>query len=672
MDAVTLALSKKYTDETVVGGGALKGKNCIVEETTDITGGKRVHFKSTLDDGTIKRDTIDVMNGAQGIQGVKGDTGNTGADGPKGDSGTITVGTVSSGDSPAVVNVGTSTDAIFNFTLPKGDKGDKGDKGADGQNGSSFSIRARFSTEEELIAAYPHGPENTGDAYFVGTTANPDLYIWLIDEEEWHNSGPIAGVKGDKGDTGNDGFSPVASVSKSGGVATISIRDKTGQTTATISDGSNGTNGKSAYQVAVDEGFVGTESEWLASLVGAKGDDGADGTNGADGVSPVANVSKAGNVFTIHIQDAIGTTEENIDMSSYATASDLSTVQGKIPSTASSSNKLATASDVSAVASDVSAIEDVIPSGATSSNKLATASDISGITEKIPSGASSSNKLATASDITGITEKIPSNASSSNKLVPSSKLEEYQTVNLSTTIAGQTTVEDALSKCAPVDAITNGNMNPVTSNAVFDSLADKTDNEFLGNYEGIASSIEDAIARAFNAITVTNKTITGYFSYSGTFMCIAFKYSGGQYGSMLTVRNDGLAWTLHYYTGTSVVKPIGADSYEQTRYDPTINTTYVKDAVSGDGVSVYKTRNGFKVLTGYFETKADFAAGISDLFTFPAECRQTRPTQLWTSMVSVATGKTYPLLLSNNQLGTWGSYFPTANEIMYIPPVTYL
>lgn len=333
---------------------------------------------------------MDVMNGAQGVQGEKGDTGNTGADGPKGDAGTITVGTVSSGESPAVVNVGTSTDAILNFTLPKGDKGDKGDKGADGQNGSSFSIRARFQTESELIAAYPDGPENPGDAYFVGTTANPDLYIWLIDEEEWHNNGPIAGVKGDKGDTGDDGFSPVASVSKSGSVVTISVRDKTGQTTATVSDGTNGTNGKSAYQVAVDEGFVGTETEWLASLVGAKGDDGADGTNGSDGVSPVANVTKTGDQIKIHIQDAIGTTEQTIDMSTYAKASDVTAINGKIPSTASSSNK------------------------------LATASDISGITEKIPSGASSSNKLATASDITGITEKIPSNASSSNKLVTKS------------------------------------------------------------------------------------------------------------------------------------------------------------------------------------------------------------------------------------------------------------
>lgn len=36
----------------------------------------------------------------------------------------------------------------------------------------------------------------------------------------------------------------------------------------------NGENGKSAYQIAVDNGFIGTEAEWLASLRGADGKDG--------------------------------------------------------------------------------------------------------------------------------------------------------------------------------------------------------------------------------------------------------------------------------------------------------------------------------------------------------------------------------------------------------------
>ena len=41
-------------------------------------------------------------------------------------------------------------------------------------------------------------------------------------------------------------------------------------------------NGKSAYEIAVSQGFEGSEKEWIESLVGAKG---ADGVNGQDGQS---------------------------------------------------------------------------------------------------------------------------------------------------------------------------------------------------------------------------------------------------------------------------------------------------------------------------------------------------------------------------------------------------
>ena len=40
---------------------------------------------------------------------------------------------------------------------------------------------------------------------------------------------------------------------------------------------------KNAYQIAVENGFVGTESEWLESLKGEKGADGKDGISGLDG-----------------------------------------------------------------------------------------------------------------------------------------------------------------------------------------------------------------------------------------------------------------------------------------------------------------------------------------------------------------------------------------------------
>jgi len=50
------------------------------------------------------------------------------------------------------------------------------------------------------------------------------------------------------------------------------------------SGGSNGMDGKSAYEIAVENGFEGTEAEWLVSLKGEKGDPGKDGAPGTPGV----------------------------------------------------------------------------------------------------------------------------------------------------------------------------------------------------------------------------------------------------------------------------------------------------------------------------------------------------------------------------------------------------
>lgn len=52
---------------------------------------------------------------------------------------------------------------------------------------------------------------------------------------------------------------------------------------AAVIDGVPGPEGDSAYEVAVDNGFVGTESQWLASLVGPKGDTGDQGPQGLQG-----------------------------------------------------------------------------------------------------------------------------------------------------------------------------------------------------------------------------------------------------------------------------------------------------------------------------------------------------------------------------------------------------
>ena len=48
--------------------------------------------------------------------------------------------------------------------------------------------------------------------------------------------------------------------------------------------GANGKDGRSAYEIAIENGFVGTAAEWLESLKGKDGIDGKDGKDGADGL----------------------------------------------------------------------------------------------------------------------------------------------------------------------------------------------------------------------------------------------------------------------------------------------------------------------------------------------------------------------------------------------------
>lgn len=90
MDIVTLALAKKYTDTSLIGGGAVRGKNCVIDSIAAITGGNRVTFKWTLDDGTEQTGTMDVMDGEKGDKGdkgAKGDKGNPGTNGQDGQDG---------------------------------------------------------------------------------------------------------------------------------------------------------------------------------------------------------------------------------------------------------------------------------------------------------------------------------------------------------------------------------------------------------------------------------------------------------------------------------------------------------------------------------------------------------------------------------------------------------
>ena len=205
---------------------------------------------------------------------------------------------------------------------------------------SDTTVRA--TTVPVTLHIRPSGFVADGDTSIPPT---PDLYTQLLKKLDEK----AAGLQ-----NGKDGFSPKVKAEQMESGVVITIVDAEGETSATLHNGANGekgTDGKSAYQIAVEQGYQGSESDWLSSLkgdkgekgnTGAKGNPGQDGTDGKsayaiavehgyedsedkwllslkgekgdagvagkDGFSPIANVVKDGSVITITITDKNGTT----------------------------------------------------------------------------------------------------------------------------------------------------------------------------------------------------------------------------------------------------------------------------------------------------------------------------------------------------------------------------
>ena len=81
---LTKAISEKYTDISVEGAGAIKGKNCQIQSIVDIEGGHRVTFAWYNESEVLVSDTLDVMDGVKGDRGERGEKGDPGV---KGDTG---------------------------------------------------------------------------------------------------------------------------------------------------------------------------------------------------------------------------------------------------------------------------------------------------------------------------------------------------------------------------------------------------------------------------------------------------------------------------------------------------------------------------------------------------------------------------------------------------------
>lgn len=137
------------------------------------------------------------------------------------------------------------------------------------------------------------------------------------------------GAQGIPGKDGKDGKTPIKGVDYYTDEEIASIKEEIAKK---VTVGAKGEDGKSAYQIALDEGFEGSETDWLASLKGKDGKDGIngtdgkpgkDGTNGVDGKTPVKGVD----YFTqAEIQQVENNAAAKVDLSDYAKSADLSTV----------------------------------------------------------------------------------------------------------------------------------------------------------------------------------------------------------------------------------------------------------------------------------------------------------------------------------------------------------
>lgn len=106
------------------------------------------------------------------------------------------------------------------------------------------TVTANGEVSEHIFTADADGQQViVTDPYVAVETVEEGVLLTVRDAHEETQAVIYNGQKGDKGDKGNpgvDGFSPIATVTKSGDVATISITDKNGTTTATVKDGTDG------------------------------------------------------------------------------------------------------------------------------------------------------------------------------------------------------------------------------------------------------------------------------------------------------------------------------------------------------------------------------------------------------------------------------------------------
>jgi hypothetical protein len=217
-----------------------------------------------ITNGVVSVSEAQGAQGADGPQGPQGESGAMGPQGPQGEAGAT--GPQGAGAQGSIglsayevaygngFN-GTESEWLGSLVGPQGSTGPQGEAGAMGPQGAGGQGSIGLSAYE---VAYGNG--------FNGT------------ESEW--LGSLVGPQGSTGPQGEAG-----AIGPQGA-------------------GAQGSIGLSAYEVAYGNGFNGTESEWLGSLVGPQGSTGPQGEAGATG--PQGGAGATGPQGSVGLQGSEG------------------------------------------------------------------------------------------------------------------------------------------------------------------------------------------------------------------------------------------------------------------------------------------------------------------------------------------------------------------------------
>lgn len=214
-----------------IGGGTKDPRSITKIEKTN-TLGLIDEYTITYTDNTTS--TFFVTNGKDGTEGIQG------LPGADGHTPTITVGT----------NGNWVVDGVDLGIRAEGLRGPQGEAG---RGIVSINKTSTSGQIDEYTITYT---DNTTTTFIVTNGTN--------------------GEQGIQGFPGADGHTPAITIGTNGNWHVD------GTDTGIHATGPAGANGKSAYEIAVDNGYPGTETEWLLSLIGAAG---AVGPAGPDGKS---------------------------------------------------------------------------------------------------------------------------------------------------------------------------------------------------------------------------------------------------------------------------------------------------------------------------------------------------------------------------------------------------